>query len=137
MIQGQVYPSERHIPGQNQGIRCGYPEYVCDCIEYVGGPLEPEFGVGAAKGHDVVGHNHNLLNRPWTDDIIFQTRQKVQPPLSDHVLHEYEVFLWETLEVLGVIYLNCEYVSTHQLQIYKWDQAVFAQIPRMNKNLMR
>ena len=68
---------------------------MCECIYDLGGPLEPEFGVGVSKGHDFVGDFQHLLNGPCTDGLMFQTSTQVQPPRDDHVVFEDEVLFWE------------------------------------------
>ena len=59
------------------------------------GLLEPEFGIGVANGHDVVGRQQYLFNCPQNDDILYQSIQRVQPPCTDHVVREDEVILRE------------------------------------------
>ena len=90
---------------------------MCECTDNVGGPLDTEFDIGVSKGHEVVGHNYNLFNRPWLDDIMYQSNWQVKPPRADHVVHEDEVLIWEEPEVLGVPSLPCDSASEHSLYI--------------------
>ena len=78
---------------------------MCKCIEYVGVPIEPVFGICIANGNDVVGHHQHLFNRPWTDDIMYQYRHQGQPQQTEHVVRKDEIFIWEYPELLGIISL--------------------------------
>ena len=71
---------------------------MCNFSENTRSILEIEFGIGVAKGHDVVGHHHNLFNFPQADKIISQYVHKVQPPCAEHVVREDTVLLREVPE---------------------------------------
>ena len=87
-------------------------------------------------GRDIVGRCQHLFNFLWVDDIIYQSVQTVQPPLSQHVLHKDEVFLREVPELLLVIPIPCISASSHQFRICWWYEAFFSQIPSMDTIVM-
>ena len=66
---------------------------MCKFAEISRGILEPYFGIGVAKGRDIVGHHQHLFNFSSVDAIMYQSIQKVQPPCSYNVVHEDEVLL--------------------------------------------
>ena len=79
---------------------------VRECIENVGGDIEPEFGSGVAKCYEVLGNHQHLLNSPWTDEIFSQNSQQVQQPQAGSVVCKDKVLLREEPEVLGFIYIH-------------------------------
>ena len=72
---------------------------MCEFVEYFGGILEPEFGIGVSKGRAIFGHHQHLFNCPWLDYIMSQSIQKGQPPCNEHVVCEDEVFIRKVTEV--------------------------------------
>ena len=66
-----------------------------------------------------------------------QSSQKVQPPRTEHVVHEDKLFWGEDPDVVRDIYLPHVYVSYHQLCVCWWDEAVFFHIPIMDVILVR
>ena len=70
---------------------------MCECIDILGGPLEPTFGIGISKDYEVIGIFQNLFNHSWRDDIIYQSRHQVQPPCAEHGVCEDEVLILKTL----------------------------------------
>ena len=69
---------------------------MCEFAENIRGLLDPDFGIGVAKGHDVVDHFQNLFNCPRADDIMSQYIKKLQPPRNELVVREDKVLLWES-----------------------------------------
>ena len=57
---------------------------MCECRDGVGGILEPDFDSGVAKGHEFGGNHQNLLNTPRSDEIMYQSFQKVYPTRAEH-----------------------------------------------------
>ena len=66
---------------------------VCEFKENSRGLIETVFGIGVAKGHDIVGCHQHFFNLPQVDYIMSQSYQKVQPPRAQHVVCEDEVLL--------------------------------------------
>ena len=66
---------------------------MCEFVENVRRLLEPAFGIGVSKIHDIVVNRQHLFNCPQVDDIMSHYVHKVQTPYSDHVVHEDEVLL--------------------------------------------
>ena len=88
-----------------------------DGEDNVGRVSEPVFRVCASQIHEVGGHYHNLFNRSSPDDLVYRSYQQVCPPHAEYVVREDEVFLWEYLEVLGVISLTFALEYSHQFYI--------------------
>ena len=80
-------------------------DVVCEFVENVRGVLYPAFGIYVAKGRGIVDHCQKFFNFPLAGYIMPQSFQKVQPPRSEHRVHEDEVFLKEVPEALGAISL--------------------------------
>ena len=57
--------------------------------------LETSFGIGVAKGGDILCRHQHLFSCPQADEIIPQSSQKVQPSCADNVVQEYEVLIRE------------------------------------------
>ena len=90
---------------------------MCEFIDNVRGSIDPFFCVILSKGREVVGYHQHLSNHPWLDGTMSQIIQQVQPPYDEHVVREYEIFLWEYSEVLGLIFLPRSYVPSHQFRV--------------------
>ena len=86
---------------------------MCEFVDDSRVLIEPAFDIGVSKGNDIFSCHWNLFNCLWSDYIMSQSIQKVQPPRDDHVVRVDEVFLREGYELLGVIYLSCVSVSVH------------------------
>ena len=69
--------------------------WVCGNVRRV---LEPEFIVGVAKAHDIIGHRQHFFNFCRADDIMSQFIQKVQPLRTDRLVREDEVFIGVYIE---------------------------------------
>ena len=94
---------------------------MCNFSENARGIIEPALGICVSKGHDFVGHHHNLLNSPRADEVVSQYFQKVQPPCTENVVSEDEVLLREGPDAYGLISLPCASVSTDQFYVRWWD----------------
>ena len=71
--------------------------WLCVLVENGKRLIETEFGIGISKGCNIFGSFHHLFNFPWVDDKMSQSVQKVQPPYTEHVVHDDEFFLGDSL----------------------------------------